>query len=164
MSASRAAIEHTEVSTGLSYEALVERFEQTLNHWQPATAEAFVKAKAPWAAVEKEASRVGGAYGLMIIAAINQGAVTSLSGKIKKTRLYLVGNPAIASGIIDIDARAGFYVPFRVALYGKGDEAGAYLAYDRPGSFLATLGRPELAEVGASLDAKIDRVAEAMRG
>jgi uncharacterized protein (DUF302 family) len=164
MSALRAAIEHTEVATGLSFEALVERFEQTLNHWQPATAEAFVKSKAPWAEVEKEATRVGGVHGLMIIAAINQGVLTSLSGKVKKTRLYLVGNPAIASGILDIDPRAGFYVPFRVALYDKGDAAGAYLSYDRPGSFLATLGHPELADVGAMLDAKIDNVAEAVRG
>lgn len=164
MSASRAAIEHTEVATGLAYETLVERFERTLGRWEPATAEALVKSKASWAEVEQAAGRVGGALGLMIIAVIDQGALTSLSGKIKKVRLYLVGNPTIASRIMDIDPRAAFYVPFRVALYDKGDAAGAYIAYDRPSSFLGALGRPEFAEFGVLLDGKIDKVAEAVRG
>ncbi len=66
MSASRAAIEATrKISTGLSYEALVERFEQTLNHWQPATAEDFGE-ESERAAVPRRGSNsgVGGAYGL----------------------------------------------------------------------------------------------------
>jgi hypothetical protein len=47
----------------------------------------------------------------MIIETINQGVVTSLSGRPKHCRLYLVGNPAIASRILDIDPRGAFYVP-----------------------------------------------------
>ena len=163
MSGSSAVIEHTEVATGLSYEALVERFEQTLDRWQPSKAEAFVKSRAAWAEVQAEASRVGGARGLMIIDKADQGALTSLSGRTKKCRMYLVGNPVIASGILDIDPRAAFYVPFRVSLYDNGDQDGARIAYDRPSSFLAALGRPELTEIGTLLDGKIDDVAKAMR-
>jgi hypothetical protein len=37
------------------------------------------------------------------------------------------------------------------------------ISYDRPSSFLATLGRPELAEIGEYLDSKIDAVADAAR-
>jgi hypothetical protein len=56
--------------------------------------------------VEKELERLGGTHGLMIVASANQGAITSLSGKLKRCMLYLVGNPVIADKIIAIDIRA----------------------------------------------------------
>jgi uncharacterized protein (DUF302 family) len=71
--------------------------------------------------VEKELERLGGTHGHMIVASANQGAITSLSGKLKRCMLYLVGNPVIADKIIAIDIRASFYVPFRVALFDTGD-------------------------------------------
>ena len=97
-----AAIEHTDVSTGLSHAELVEAFERVLGRWNPATAERLVQRKAGWDEVETEAARAGGTRGL-IIHSLNQGAVTSLSGQTKDCRLYLVGNPVIASRILDID-------------------------------------------------------------
>jgi hypothetical protein len=60
--------------------------------------------------------------------------------------------------------RGAFYVPFRVCLYDNGGPAGAHIAYDRPSSFLAALGHPELAAVGAQLDEKIDGVTRALCG
>ena len=74
-----------------------------------------------------------------------------------------MGNPVIANQIISIDLRGSFYVPFRVALYNDGRPGGAVIAYDRPSSFLATLGRQELTAIAESLDSKIDAVAAAMR-
>ena len=118
--------------------------------------------QAPWDAVKAEADRAGGARGLMIIACINQGVVTSLSGRRKDCRLYLVGNPVIASRILDIDPRGAFYVPFRVCLYDDGGPAGAGICYDRPSSFLAALDHPGLAEIGTLLDDKIDSVVRAL--
>src|SRR4029078_11307963 len=103
----------------------------------------LVQRHAPWADVQAEASRAGGARGLIIIRSINQGVVTSLSGRAKNCRLYLVGNPVIASGIFDIDPRGAFYVPFRVCLYDDGGAAGAHIAYARPSSVRAARGHPE---------------------
>jgi hypothetical protein len=37
------------------------------------------------------------------------------------------------------------------------------IAYDRPSSFLATLGRPELTEIAEDLDRKIDAAAAGAR-
>jgi hypothetical protein len=156
------AIEHTDVSTGLSYAELVEAFEHELGRWNPATAETLVQRKAGWEDVEAEAARAGGARGLMIIDSLNQGAVTSLSGRAKDCRLYLVGNPVIASRVFDIDPRGAFYVPFRVCLYSDGGPGGAGIYYDRPSSFLAALGHSGLAEIGSQLDAKIDDVVSAI--
>jgi uncharacterized protein (DUF302 family) len=74
-----------------------------------------------------------------------------------------VGNPVIADQIISIDLRSSFYVPFRVCLYDDGASDGAVISYDRPSSFLAALGKPELTKFGALLDGKIDDVVVALR-
>jgi hypothetical protein len=59
-----------------------------------------------------------------------------------------------------VDIRAGMLVPFRVELYEDGE--GGVMSYDLPSSFLASLGKPELAEVGRNLDEKIGSVAHAL--
>jgi len=63
-------------------------------------------------------------FGLMVLAKIDQGRITSLSGTPKMCTLYLVGNPAIAKRIIEIDLRGSFYVPFRVAVHDDGSPDG----------------------------------------
>ncbi len=105
---------------------------------------------------------MAGPRGLMIIFRANQGAITSLSGRVKQCSLYVVGNPVIADRIIGIDPRASLYVPFRVCLYDAGGPGGAVIGFDRPSSFLGLLGRPELTEFGLLLDQKLDGVVDAL--
>jgi len=158
---STAGIEHVTVSMSLPYDRLVSAFEAELGHLDPAVTKALVERRASWGEVEKEIERIGGVHGLMVIASANQGVVTSLSGKMKRCLLYLIGNPVIADKIIAIDVRASFYVPFRVAIFDRND--GAVISYDRPSSFLAALGRPELNEFGNLLDQKIEGLIGALR-
>ena len=99
---------------------------------------------------------MAGPRGLMIIYRADQGAITSLAGTLRRSSLYIVGNPVIANEIIGIDLRASFYVPFRVCVYDDGAPGGAVIAYDRPSSFLEGLRRPELRVFGDLLDRKID--------
>jgi len=117
---STAGIEHVTVSMSLPYDRLVSAFEAELGHLDPAVTKALVERRASWGEVEKEIERIGGVHGLMVIASANQGVVTSLSGKMKRCLLYLIGNPVIADKIIAIDVRASFYVPFRVAIFDRG--------------------------------------------
>ena len=159
---STAPIEHVSIPTGLSYGVLVSAFERELGRWDPATGSRLVERRAPWSDVEREVERVGRAHGLMIFFNIDQGVVTSLSGKAKRCSLYLVGNPVIANQILDIDPSGSFLVPFRVGLYDAGDAGGAVIAYDRPSSFLGVLGRPGLKKIGALLDQKIEAVVAAL--
>ncbi len=94
------------------------------------------------AAVEAKGELVGGRsrhrenepFGLMVLAKIDQGRITSLSGKSKMCSLYMVGNPVIANRIIEIDLRGSFYVPFRVAVHDDGGQHGGMIEYDRPSS------------------------------
>ena len=158
-----ATIQHERVATGIGYEQLVHAFERELGHLDPSVPKHLVEWKTQWSEVEREIGKAAGPHGLMIIARADQGSLISLSGREKRCSLYLVGNPLIASRIIDIDMRASFYVPFRVALYDSRGPEGAVIAFDRPSSFLATLGQPEIEEIGRSLDRKIDAAIAAIR-
>jgi hypothetical protein len=71
--------------------------------------------------------------------------------------------PVISDRILSVDPRGSLYVPFRVCLYDDGGPGGASISYDRPSSFLAALGHPELSAIGVLLDGKIDGVAHALR-
>jgi uncharacterized protein (DUF302 family) len=156
-------IEHTSIATGLSYEALVKGFERELGRWDPTAGAGLVTRRAAWSEVEREIAAMGGPRALMIFFRADQGVIASLEGQVKRCSLYIVGNPVIASQIISIDRRGSFLVPFRVSLYDDGGPGGAVMAYDRPSSFLGTLGRPELDEIGRLLDHKIDGVADVLR-
>ena len=156
-------VSHEDIATGLSYDALVTAFERELGRWEPASAAALAERGAPWSELESEVNRMAGPHGLMIFYRADQGAIASLSGRLKRCSLYLVGNPVIANEIIDIDLRAGFYMPFRVCLYDSGASEGASIAFDRPSSFLGLLGRAELDAIGLMLDQKIDAVVDALR-
>lgn len=159
----RFAIERTTVSTGLPYPDLIAAFEHEVGRWDPNAGPRLVAAQAPWSDVEREAERAGGRHGLMILGQIDQGALVSLAGQEIRCSLYLVGNPVIAARILHIDARGSLYVPFRVCLYDLGARDGACISFDRPSSFLAALEHPELTDVGALLDRKMDGVVAAIR-
>jgi len=159
LSSFSASILRTTVQTRMSYPELVVAFESALGRWEPSVAKRLVQSRATWAEVRREVSQVSEPRGLMIISQADQGALTSLSGVQKQCKLYLVGNPVIASEILAIDPRASLYVPFRVCLYQEAEAVSGSISYDRPSSSLATLGRAELADVGLLLDGKIDDLA-----
>jgi uncharacterized protein (DUF302 family) len=163
-SSERAVIERSSVRTGKSYDSATVAFENAIGRLEVETAKALVERQASWAEVEAEMARMAGPSGLMLFAKFDQGAVASLSGTKIRCRQYLVGNPAIAAQIVRIEASASLYVPFHVALFEQHNEGEAVLAYDRPSSFLGQFDRPELSEIGLMLDAKIDGVAQRVRG
>jgi len=156
-------IERSYLATGLTYDALVAAFERELGRWDAATGERLQQRKAPWSEAEQEVAQMAGPRGLMVFSRVDQGAFISLSGDVKRCSLYLVGNPVIANQILRIDLRASLYVPFQVCLYDDGGPGGAVISYDRPSSFLAALGKPELNDIGILLDGKIDNLARALR-
>jgi hypothetical protein len=86
----------------------------------------------------------------------------SLIGAPVHCRLYLVGNPTIAAKIVQIDARACLYVPFRVAIYVERGSTATTISFDRPSSSLGVLGRSELQPIGQMLDQKIDAVVQSI--
>jgi uncharacterized protein (DUF302 family) len=146
----------TVVETPLAYADLCTRFEAAIGHLDMAKAEQLVARFVPWPEVEAAMGDMAGDSGLMLFTVFDQGSVASLAGDPVRCRLYIVGNPAVASRIVRIDARGALYVPFRVAVYAASGADGAAIAFDRPSSLLAGLGRRELDEVGQMLDREID--------
>jgi len=72
-------IQHTEVATGRTYEALVEAFEYELGYLDPLIGARLIEQKASWSEVEREMARMAGPRGLMIIFKADQGRIASLS-------------------------------------------------------------------------------------
>ncbi|WP_420992280.1 DUF302 domain-containing protein [Cupriavidus sp. 30B13] len=157
-------VTHVSISTELAYEPLIAAFEHSLGHWDPDLGKSLAQEAASWPKVEAAVAAIAEPFGLVLMAKIDQGRLTSLSGTVKRCALYLVGNPVIANRIIEIDRRGSFYVPFRVAIHDRGNEAGSLISYDLPSSFLDALGRPELTEIGRSLDGKMERVVLGLLG
>jgi uncharacterized protein (DUF302 family) len=146
----------TVVETPFGYEDLCGRFEASVGRLDVSTVRRLEASAAPWPQVEAAMRAMAGESGLMRFAVFDQGAVASLSGSPVRCRLYLVGNPAVAARIVRIDERGALYVPFRVAVYAPTRQPGATIAFDRPSSLLAGLGRPELDDIGRMLDREID--------
>jgi uncharacterized protein (DUF302 family) len=146
----------TVVETTFAYADLCGRFEAAVGRLAASVVRRLEARAASWPEVEAAIREMAGESGLMQFAIFDQGAVASLSGGPVDCRLYLVGNPAMAARIVRIDARGALYVPFRVAVYASPGKAGAAIAFDRPSSLLAGLGRHELDDIGRMLDREID--------
>jgi uncharacterized protein (DUF302 family) len=160
----RTVIERCSIHTGKPYDSATAAFENAIARLEPETAKALAARQAAWAEVEADMARMAGSSGLMLFAKFDQGAVASLSGTMIRCCQYLVGNPAIAARIVRVEVRASLYVPFHVALFERDEQGEAILSYDRPSSFLGQFEQPELREIGLMLDAKIDGVAQRVRG
>jgi uncharacterized protein (DUF302 family) len=152
------SISHVDVATGLAYDQLIPAFEASLGKWDAVAGASLWEKKANWPEVETAVAKMTEPFGLMVMVKLDQGRITSLSGREKKCSLYIVGNPVIANQILDIDPRGSFYVPFRIAVHDDGGPNGGVVSYDRPSSFLAALDRRELDAIGKLLDEKLDRV------
>lgn len=147
-----------EIATGIYYDVLTKSFENELGKFDVNTVASIVQQKASWKSFEKEMDRMAGENGLMLFFKADQGQVASINfGEIKCT-LYMVGNPFIAAQIVNIDIRASLLVPFRISIYEKEKEKGAFIGYQRPSSFLGELENPDLTPFSELLDAKINGI------
>lgn len=156
-------IEQTSINTGLTYEGAISAFERSIGRLDVPGSQALRARAASWSEVKAEMARMAGPSGLTLFTHFDQGSIATLAGRKIRCRIYLIGNPAIATQIVCIDVRGSFYVPFRVAIFQEDDASGAVILFDRPSSFLAVLEHPELKEFGLALDAKIDAVVQRVK-
>ncbi len=83
----------------------------------------------------------------------------SLRGTLLQATQYLVGNPLIATEVVDSVRKASLFAPFQAAIYD--DQSGVHVSYMLPSSLFISLDDREVAAIGQRLDAKIeDTVAE----
>jgi uncharacterized protein DUF302 len=77
-----------------------------------------------------------------------------LAGNQQQAITYMMGNNVIAETMFRHDPGIILYAPLRTAVYE--DTLGrTHLSIDQPSSKFASFGNPDIAEVGAQLDAKV---------
>jgi hypothetical protein len=80
------SISHVNVATGLPYDRLIPAFEASLGKWDPVAGAPLWEKKASWPEVETAIAKMAEPFGLMVMVKIDQGRITSLSGKEKSAR------------------------------------------------------------------------------
>jgi uncharacterized protein (DUF302 family) len=120
--------------------------------------QAGVRGTSP-AEVSRRLDALADKEGLMILGESDVGRRQSyLLGKTVRSKLYMIGNPLIASRMIALDPAASLYVPLRVLVYEDG-EGVTHVAYDRPSGLLDTLENNAISEIARSLDGKLHDLA-----
>jgi uncharacterized protein (DUF302 family) len=71
-----------------------------------------------------------------------------------RPRVYLVGNPLIATEVIGKVPRGSLFAPFQTAIYE--DQSGVHLSYMLPSSLFTSLDDRGAAAIGDLLDAKVE--------
>jgi uncharacterized protein (DUF302 family) len=116
------------------------------------------------AEVERRLGALADKEGLMILGESDVGRRQSrILGKTVRSKLYMIGNPLIASRMIAIAPAASLYVPLRVLVFEDGTGV-TRIVYDRPSDLLGTLGDEKVNEVARMLDGKLYDLAEKAAG
>lgn len=144
-------------SVRAGYRRVVEAFDGELGACDRNTWESLISRRASWGDVKRLTDAISGPHGLVKFLSLDQGSLTSLSGAVKHCTLLLVGNPVLASSVLDVDIRAGLEVPLKVCIFDKGEENRSYITYDLPSARLGNLNK-ELEQIGELLDAKLAAV------
>jgi hypothetical protein len=90
------SVSHVNVATGIPYDRLIPAFEASLGKWDPVAGAPLREKKAGWPEVETAIAKMAEPFGLMVMVKIDQGRITSLSGRGKKCTLYRCG---LAAGV-----------------------------------------------------------------
>jgi uncharacterized protein (DUF302 family) len=114
--------------------------------------------------VKKKLDALADKEGLLILARSDVGERQSLIlGKPVRARRYLIGNPLLASRMIDHDPAVSLYLPLQLLVYEDG-HGKTHLAYDKLASVLSQFGKDRIVTVARMLDEKMeDLVTKAAR-
>jgi hypothetical protein len=158
------AVTHTatrlSVSPGLSYEAVVRRFEKTVPELP---IEEMKAALARGRIDEARALLLAGSKVKMYrFYALDVTPFMAAAGHTGKARSYLMGNPLLAEKMFAVDPGAMLYAPLRVLIHTDGQGA-AHWVLDKPSELFASFSSPEIAATGAQIDATVANLLRTMK-
>ena len=106
----------------------------------------------------------GADSGFMRFFVIDHGAWMAFTGQKARCRLYAIGNPLIAEGLMSHDIGAGLNVPVRLMVH-EAEDGDVRVSYDVPSSLMSRLGNADVTEAAKSkLDVKLRALAERITG
>lgn len=145
-------LKHHQLHMKSSFEEFTERLEKkVLNHLEVDWAG---RLKTDPSNFENYIKQVAGGTGLMIFQIQDHGALLGITGKPRKVRQYVIGNPITAVEMTQHDVRASLYAPLRLLVF-EDEEHDVLVEYDLPSSIFAQFGNKRILEVAKSLDSKI---------
>ncbi len=147
-------ITHRQTLLQSKYEAFTAKLESTLNFLNPEYAKGVLSNPKK---VELYLQSLEGSAGLIIFNIENHGALLSISGKPRKAKQYVIGNPLIAIQMTVHDIRASLYAPLRMIVY-ENDDENVFAEYDLPSSLFGQFGNDKILQVAKGLDAKLFHV------
>jgi hypothetical protein len=147
-------ITHRQILLQTKYEEFTAKIESTLNFLNPEnSSDVLYNPKQ----VELYLQSLEGSAGLIIFNIENHGALLNISGKTRKAKQYVIGNPLIAIQMTVHDIRASLYVPLRIIVY-ENDIGETFVEYDLPSDLLGQFGNETILPVAKGLDAKLFHV------
>jgi hypothetical protein len=139
-----------EVAEG--FEDFRARYEEAVPTLDPAFIPGFVEREAAWDEVVA-ATEASAPHGFLIYWSLDM-RLMALAGDEGSCVTYLMGNHTIAERMYRHDQAAMLYVPLRTAICAAVDGPTRFLI-DQPSTALASVGIPEISEVGHELDQKL---------
>jgi uncharacterized protein (DUF302 family) len=136
------------------------RYEEAVPDLPLETVKDMVKRRAPWSEM-LEFIDISSPYGFLIYFRNDVHPVMQLAGDHQDCVSYLMGNHTIAERMFRYDPRAMLYAPLRTLIWEDAD-GGAWFTADQPSTQFASLGIPEVAEVGAELDRRLANLLEGL--
>jgi uncharacterized protein (DUF302 family) len=115
------------------------------------------------AALELYLQRLAGDLGLMILGSVQHGQVLGLLGGPKRAAMFLIGNPLVALGMMQVHAEAGVYAPLRV-MFTESEPGRTRMTYDRPSRLFGQWPEAVFNSTGSMLDEKLERLVRLLRG
>jgi len=150
-SANPVFITHRQTLLQSKYEEFTAKLESTLNYLNPKYASDILSNPNQ---VELYLQSLEGSVGLIIFNIENHGALLNISGKKRKAKQYVIGNPLIAVQMTIHDIRAALYAPLRMIVY-ENDDKKVFAEYDLPSSLFGQFGNDKILRVAKGLDAKL---------
>ncbi len=116
-----------------------------------------------WPEMQKRLATFVGPSGFSLFQTIDHGtALSALTGRAVRAVTYVFGNALIALEMTRHVAMCGLYVPLRLFVQ-ELEPRRVQALHDVPSAALGQFGLPEVADVAASLDAKVEAlIADAM--
>ena len=141
------------------FESTRARFDEQVPLLDPGVTANLVISQPAWSAVEAAITLTLGPSEFLAVSRLDQGSLMSLRGRELHATQYLVGNPLVATEVIGSVRMSSLFAPFQAAIYE--DPSGVHVSHMLPSSLFTSLDDPEVAAIGARLDAKFeDTVAE----
>lgn len=155
---------HREHASTRSFDEVVSAFEAAVGHAEKGGYFEAVKASSGAKDFERRMHELEGSSGFMCFQILDHGAWMALAGLKARARQYIIGNPLIASTMIQHDVGVGLNVPVRVLIYEDPHNGACRVAYDVPSSLMARLKNARVNTAAKLLDEKLNTLAEMVTG